>query len=68
MKRVLTISLVLVVGFAIGRLSHEGLANAQVADRPPPCQDVNGDGKSNLTDAVFLQSEAPTEERLTRGM
>ena len=54
MNRILRISLLLVVGFAIGRLSHERSANAQVADRPPPCQDVNGDGKSDLADAVFL--------------
>ncbi len=54
MNRILRISLLLVVGFAIGRFSHEGSANAQVADRPPPCQDVNGDGQSNVTDAVFL--------------
>ena len=56
MNRILRISLLLVVGFAIGRLSHEGSASAQVADRPPPCQDVNDDGVSNLADAVFLLS------------
>lgn len=54
MNRMFRISLLLVAGLAVGRLSYEGSANAQVAGGPPPCQDVNGDGQSNIADAVFL--------------
>ena len=55
MKKTTAISLVLLVGFVVGRVSHQPPVNAQAA---PPCAqvpgDINGDGPRDISDAVNL--------------
>ena len=51
MKKLLNVLVVLSVGVALGRLFDEP---SPLAEALPPCQDINGDGSSNLTDAVFV--------------
>ena len=53
MKRATAISLVVLVAFVAGRLSHEPTVNAQ-QQPAPTCADLNGDGSVNITDAVRL--------------
>ena len=60
MRRFLVLLLALGVGMILGR-RFEGVSNTAEAgggnaggEALPPCQDSNGDGQSNLTDAVFL--------------
>ena len=58
MRSVYSVALIGTVCFFVGRLSQQPEVNAQGdgrgADAAPPCQDVNGDGESDISDAVYL--------------
>jgi hypothetical protein len=58
MRRALVVVVALSVGVAVGRLSNQQPVNAQgagVAEPSlPPCQDINGDGRSDVSDAVYF--------------
>ena len=62
MQRAVTFLLILVTCFYVGRLSQQLPVNAQdkddnrccQEDTPPCCQDVNGAGGADLSDAVYL--------------
>jgi hypothetical protein len=56
MKKVLKVLVVLGVGVALGRLfvAPSPRAEAGGGEPLPPCQDINGDGSSNLTDAIYF--------------
>ena len=55
MKNVLSFCLVLGVGVALGRMFDRALPQVEAGGNPlPACQDINGDGGSNISDAVFF--------------
>lgn len=58
MRKSVSISVIIVAGFVVGRISHELTARAQEggpdAERSPLCGDVNVDGVLDLSDPVFV--------------
>ena len=57
MRRFLVLLLILGLGMVLGRMLNDAPERAEAVGPPlPPCQDINGDGLSNLTDAVYLLS------------
>ena len=55
MKKMVALLVVFGLGVALGRLFDGMPERAEAGGNPlPPCQDINGDGQTNLTDAVFL--------------
>jgi hypothetical protein len=56
MKNVLTVLGVLGLGVAVGRLFDGAAPRAEAGggNPLPACQDINGDGSSDISDAVFL--------------
>ncbi len=57
MKKALTISLIFGLGLSIGRLFDAAPPRAEAGGGKlplPPCQDLNGDGSSDVTNAVFF--------------
>jgi hypothetical protein len=74
MKNTLVALVVFAVGVASGRLFVSAPPRAQAggAGQSPPCQDVNGDGSADISDAAFLlnylflgdpEPVCPTSER-----
>ena len=67
MRRSLVLLLGVGAGVVLARMFDEPSPRAEAGPRPlPPCQDINGDGQSDVTDAVylltwlFLGGQAPT--------
>src|SRR5213594_1013269 len=79
MKRFLVFLLVLGTGVALGRLFDGAPPRAEAGggNALPPCQDLNGDGESDISDAIFFlewrfldgpEPSCPTENRQLAGV